>query len=218
MFKAFAIYLRLLVLPCNLCVEHTVLFPDSIFDVPTIISILIFVTLFFIMIKIRNSKYKLFSLGIAWFFINFLPVSNLVPANYIVAERYMYVPSLGFCLILAYALLLLVKPDKWRYLFLAVIISIYCGLAIFRNAEWRDEYTLWSKTVRQSPNSVIARNNLGTEYVKMGKYDKAISEYEKAFQIYPKFENAYFNLIMAYVGQATLNEADFLLLHGTGTL
>ncbi|MFO8057415.1 MAG: tetratricopeptide repeat protein [bacterium] len=39
--------------------------------------------------------------SLAWMFINLLPIMNFIPANFFFAERYLYIPSAGFCLIAA---------------------------------------------------------------------------------------------------------------------
>ena len=41
------------------------------------------------------------SFGLLWVFVNLLPVMNWVPANSVYADRYLYIPSIGFCLALA---------------------------------------------------------------------------------------------------------------------
>jgi len=57
-------------------------------------------------------------IGISLMVVTFLPASNLfLPVGFVVAERVLYLPSMGFCLLVAYGLWnLLCKVSGWRVL------------------------------------------------------------------------------------------------------
>ncbi|MCK4353475.1 tetratricopeptide repeat protein [candidate division WOR-3 bacterium] len=229
MLNAFGKYLSLLVIPYNLCAEYVIQMPHSIFEPKVIGSLLLLIILLFTMLKTYR-KAKFISFGLAWVFINLIPISNIIPTNYPVAERYMYIPSLGFCLILGW---LICKcrdrvPDcrQASYpcprttvphtivcgiptLILMTILIAYSILTIIRNNEWRNAYTLWSKTVIQSPNSAVVHNNLGTAYDGRGNPDKAIYEYKKAVEIDPNYKQAHYNLAASYADRGDYEEASY---------
>jgi tetratricopeptide (TPR) repeat protein len=104
-FVAIVDYLRLLFLPFNLHMEYgNKLF--SIFDPKAILSVSILSLLLFYVFKKRSSNSLAF-FSICWFFIALLPVSNIYPVGAYMAEHWLYLPSIGFFLLLAKGLLLL---------------------------------------------------------------------------------------------------------------
>ncbi len=169
----------------------------------------------------KNSGQKWFLLGIsASFFIwPFLPIANLLfPIGTIMAERLMYFPSIGLCLILAYILLHLrkLKPKK---VFLPIFFIILFGFLFFysvrsysRNLDWHNEKMLFVSAVKASPNSVLSRSNKGAMYLLEGKYEEAEKEILAAHQIYPFYPHAMNNLGLIYrhQGKYDLAEQQFL--------
>ena len=96
MAKVAAEYIKLLFFPVNLCVEHIVSVPETVKDPVVLISLFIVAAILVTGI-VTLKKNKLISFGIFWFFITLLPVSNiLVPVRNMMAERYLYIPSVGF--------------------------------------------------------------------------------------------------------------------------
>ena len=54
---------------------------------------------------------------------------------------------------------------------------------------------MYTDALMQNPNDEVIRTNLGFTYVQLGKYDKAITEYEKALQVNPEYTPALKNLM-----------------------
>ncbi len=95
--------------------------------------------------------------GCAWVLLALLPVLNVYHlGSNVFGERYLYIPSAGFCLILAWL------ASRHRALpvgiAVAVIASLYIAQDRARAADWTDDFTLFSKTVQQSPNSAVVQN------------------------------------------------------------
>jgi len=116
----------------------------------------------------RRNKTAFFAAGFA--FITFLPTSNLViPIGAIMAERFLYLPAIGFtiCLVLAlYFLCDRVHAGPRAPLLLGVLITVACGVRTWaRNADWRDNYTLFSAAVKTSPLSFKVYTGLGQALV-----------------------------------------------------
>jgi protein O-mannosyl-transferase len=101
-------------------------------------------------------KVAFFAAGFA--FVTLLPVSNLVvPIGTIMAERFLYLPAVGLLMVLTLALY-----SVARRTFMDPVVPFIIGLLIvsacvartwIRNADWRDDVTLWSAAVEASPNS-----------------------------------------------------------------
>ncbi len=207
--NAFLVYIRLLFLPVNLNAEHVLALSFSLFDLRVIVSLAsLILFLVFTFMAYRLSKTVAF--GMTWFFITLLPLLNLLfPVTpYFVAERYLYLPSVGFCLIAALTCKRFSNIDVPQYtlylskavafIILTGILYLYSGMAINRNFDWVSDYALWSKTVKQSPGSSRAHNNLGVAYAEKGMIPEALTEFKTALKYDPHYQIAYSNLGESY--------------------
>ncbi|MCH7768571.1 MAG: tetratricopeptide repeat protein [Nitrospinae bacterium] len=133
--------------------------------------------------------------GILWSGLALFPVSNIVPIGELGAERFLYFSSLGACVALAWVMTRGVKPlkeDSSRApiplagaLVLAVLV-LFSANTIKRNQDWSNNFILWDKTVRQSPLSFRAHNNLGSLLARKGRYAEAESLIKRALAIKEK--------------------------------
>lgn len=185
-------YLKLFFLPANLCADY-LMFPirTSLFDpyvLGALIVILIIIGAAFISFRTGN---RLLSFSILWFFITLLPVSNIVPIQIVIAERFLYLPSVGIFLGVAISLSKMSDGLKERsrlgktpVLFLFLIVSIFlASITVDRNHVWTDEHTFWTDVASKSPGNTRAWHNLGTIYQNQGRFPDAISHYKKALMM-----------------------------------
>lgn len=171
------------------------------------------------LLKIKGKQVLFF--GLAYFFVTISMFSNLVrPAVGIIAERFIYIPSLGFCIVLAYLLLKLFKiPIKGKefsvkknfiFLGLSSILIITSGMYVFsRNKDWKIEISLTSHDIKYLKNSAKANALLG-DYLLIKKHkekdpikqkylaNKAIYHYKQSTSIYSKNGSVYNNLGVLY--------------------
>lgn len=212
MSRVIVYYIKLLFLPINLCVDYIFPISRSIFEPSVLISIAVLVVVLITAFKI-NKHSKEISFSIFYFFLTLLPVSSIIPFGNIMAERFLYFPSLGFCMFLAVIIMKLMNVSHLRYLrkfvvlFLILILFGYSVRTMKRNTDWKDDLTLWSRTVETPFISPRAFSNLGIAYMGKGFYDEAISQFEKAVQMDPTFEIGYYNLGVAYTGKGQYEEA-----------
>lgn len=120
----------------------------------------------------KNNRLILFSLG--WLFIAWLPTSNIIPISTKMADRYIYLASPGFFLLLVNSLLFiydrahLFKPPLNKVLAnvqLFIFFLLFSGLVfltIQRNQVWKDSGTLWNDSLNKDFQNVIAHTNLGS--------------------------------------------------------
>jgi len=209
-------YMAMLLLPVNLNANYTVSIKKSLFEPKVLFSVSILILVFWIMIK-SYKRSKLITFCFAWFFITLLPVCNIIPITILPkADRYLYLPSIGFCLLFAFFLVKIASlniklPRKFFSLFsiliLVTTVTIYTVTCIKRNTIWRNSLSLWQDVIKKSPNNYHAHNNLGIAYAKEGLLNKAISEYKQAIRINPAFAYAHNNLGMAYAHQGKYSSA-----------
>lgn len=150
-------------------------------------------------------KIELFFL--LWFFITLLPVLlffRQIGLN-VFTERYLYLPGVGFCALVALTLNRL--PRRWVWTVTLVIAAVYLVLTVRRNTVWRDRYSFWTATAAASPDSSIARNNLGVQYYLRGEYDRAEDEYREAARLMADNPTPRSNLALAYSRRGLYHQA-----------
>lgn len=117
------------------------------------------------------------------------------------AERYTYLPSVGFAVALAIAGAAVPQENPaWRRSAIATALLIVVLLSVMtfeRIAIWRDDLTFWTDTVQKSPNAGAAHAALGYALFARGSVDRAITEYEVAIQLKPDHADSYLNLGVA---------------------
>ena len=115
----------------------------------------------------------------------------LVPTGTIMGERLAYLPSAGFCLLVA---LLWVRLEERKRTFAWAVLSLLLvALAtrtLVRNRDWRNNFTLFSTEVKAVPGNARAHSNLAAEYAKLGELDVARVEYQAALRILPEYPDA----------------------------
>ncbi len=227
MLKAFSRYIFLLFFPFNLNINHKIsegiyslvwgdinrnaILAKSIFDLDIIASIILLI----VILAIAFSSFKkqpLITFCIGWFFITLLPVSNIIPIKIIMAERYLYLPSVAFCILLSFFIFKLYKLNKKIAIALIILILLlYIPTIINRNKDWKDDLTLWSVAAKQNPQSAMLQFNLGNAYSRAGLKTKAIDSYKKAIDINPYLTKAYNNLAYLLIENNQLDLASVVL-------
>jgi protein O-mannosyl-transferase len=115
----------------------------------------------------------------------------LTPTGTILGERLSYLPSAGFCLLVALFWLELEKRNRGvAWYALAVVAVLFSARTILRNRDWRDNFTVFSSAVRVVPESAKARAGLAGEYLARDRLAEARREYKTSLAIYPDFVQA----------------------------
>jgi protein O-mannosyl-transferase len=115
----------------------------------------------------------------------------LTPTGTIMAERLAYLPSAGFCLLLALMWFQFAKRNSTAaWLLLGIILIAFSARTVVRNRDWRDNFTLFSSAVKAVPRSAKAHSNLAVSYYQAGQIDAAGREVHAALGIYPDIAEA----------------------------
>lgn len=110
-FAYFPKYLRLVFLPVHLSVDHNVEPVTGFENARAAIGLGLFAGCAGLALGLGR-KQRPAALACGWFFLNMLPVLNFVPGNAILAERYLYIPSLGAAMLIAVLLEKLGQASK----------------------------------------------------------------------------------------------------------
>jgi protein O-mannosyl-transferase len=156
------------------------------------------------------------SFGLAWFVLTLAPVLNVrwMPAG-VFAERYLYLPSVGFCWVLAWAFRRLWNAASghakvWQVALAstaAVLAALAVGRISTRNPDWKDDVQLYRRTLEVSPDAYVIRNNLGEVYWKQGRKQLAEQEWLAALRLDPDADYVLANLGLALSDEGRYAEA-----------
>ena len=127
----------------------------------------------------------------------------LMPIGTIMGERLAYLPSVGFCLLVALAWSVLERRRRaMAWGILTVLVLALAARAAVRNTDWKDNLALYSSAVRAVPNSAKMHADLGGEYMIRNQFDLARKEFEIALRINPDSPDtlASFGLLESWQG------------------
>ncbi len=206
--EAVFIYFRKLLLPFDLTPVYTTpSFPDTGL---LVVSMIFFVVLFVWMVTLFKNKKFSSLFGFAWFFANFVPISNVIPLPTKIADRYMYEAALGMFLIAAlWTADVYSHSDRKREL-AVVYASLFIVLAFLsyrQSLHWKNSFALWNYTIQLQPRSAVARNNLGVYYKDHSDIKRATHEFERALSADKKFVPALWNLGIIYLNKGNYDGA-----------
>ncbi len=206
----FGSYLRTLVLPNRLHFWHSFHPLDSLFSTAGLVSIATAVTF-------------LIALGIAWrrhrasFVALALLVLPLTPAFLVgalpgkpFAERYLYFPSIGFVLLVAFAIHRLADGRRTRsaaFLVLAATLAFYVMATVQRNRVWSDFYTLYVDSIAKSPDVPVPCDDLAHALFARGRAKEAIEHLDAQVKLDPQRADCQSSLGSALLLDGRVDEA-----------
>ena len=132
-----------------------------------------------------------------------LPVLNLKVFHYeyIIQDRYLYLPSIGFGYLIAMLLVRVSKARKQLATVLALVLIVAFGAGtIAQNRVWHDAVSLWRRAVYYSPNSWSTHYNLGLAYLNLKQSQAAVVELVEARRLNPREPMVLNNLALAHAG------------------
>lgn len=224
-------YIRLLVAPYPLLFYYgydyvPIVGWDSIW---TWVAILLLLPLgVFTLLKLKTKHVLIY--GLAYFFISISMFSNLVkPVVGIIAERFTYIPSLGFCIVLGWGLYRLVGLSKDQTVIapkqknlLRILAVVLVGGSFFyvvnRNSHWDTEVSLASHDIKYLGTSAKANALLGdfllsemqqesNPAIKKRIGERAAYFYNQSAKIFSEWDAIYHNLGVIYIQMAENEKA-----------
>lgn len=181
-------YLKLLIAPARLCAFYVTNVHTSIADTPVILSLAVLAMLIASLPYLFKHA-RIVSFGVWWFFLTLLPVSNIVPLRALMAERFLYLPSIGFCMIVALAIARFAvsgpgaQARARRFAAAAAALALvvsYSVRTIVRNEDWRDAETISASILKVTPLNPWAFASLGASYADQERHTEAIKPLLKA--------------------------------------
>ena len=169
-------YIAKAFVPFNINAFHVFHPTASIVDPRFILSILVILAFGSIAWWVRSDRGMLFLAG--FIPLSLLPVLNIsgIGEN-VFADRYLYIPSLGSCLLIP---LLVRKATRLKQLnfgsaaekiilcFAGAVCAVFAFLLYNTAPMWRDNRILYTETLKRSPESALIANNLSDYYYRAG--------------------------------------------------
>ncbi|HYL78105.1 MAG TPA: tetratricopeptide repeat protein [Bryobacteraceae bacterium] len=208
-----AFYLRKTLLPMKLTHLYALtaerLSPNGLPFLLSVAAILLLTVLVWIM---RRRFPALAAVSLAYA-ITLSPVSGLFHnGRQIAADRYSYLPCLGWAL-LAGAALLYARPWDWRgpartMIFAAagLVVAVLAVLTWRQIGFWRDSDTLWTRSI-EVDSSYLTQKNMGDLLAQEGDYLLAIDHLREATLLKPDYAPAHLNLGGALLSVGRPDEA-----------
>jgi Tfp pilus assembly protein PilF len=211
-FSLFARYLGKLLLPIGLNIHYTISPAESCFDPPVLVGLLVTAAFAAALLYAWRASPVAF-VSLAFIVVPLLPTLYIPGIGGVpFAERYLYLPSLGFAMLLALAVVGIAQRSRHGPTAVlctgALLCALYAAASVARNRVWQDDYHLWSDAVSKSPGSDIAHNNLGRAYFEMGRMDDAIERYRVALELNADHAETHNNLGAAFATTGRLEAAE----------
>jgi hypothetical protein len=181
------VYLRLLVVPWPLNSYYT---PDQVAMTATsLVAACALLGLCVLLSRRRHGRVGL--LALSWILGFLLPVSGVVAiAGAAAAERFLYVPSIGVCLLVGYLVEAAVSGGSRTarmvtVLACAVVLSVAAAASLKRSLTWQDPRSLFESMIETSPKAWVAHLGLANELVSSGHYDEAERHFVEVLRLHP---------------------------------
>jgi tetratricopeptide (TPR) repeat protein len=208
-------YIGKLLWPVDLSAFYVFRRSVSLFD-PRVLAGLGALTILGLIFVILWRRARIMAFAILWMMVTLAPVLNArwMAAN-VFTERYLYLPSVGFCWLVAWGWLRFYEeaeqvPALRRKALvgaLVVVAALYAVRVVTRNRHWADDVTLYARTLQSSPDAYHIRNNLGTVLWKQGRIEDAEREWLAALELSPRNAIVLNNLGLVRSHQKRFEEA-----------
>lgn len=189
-------WLRLLLWPQSLAADYAPdrIAPATAWGSDQTVGLLILVLVVVLAWRVRKRN-PVFTFGVAWTAIGLFPVSNvLIPTSIALAERTLFLPSIGA--MIAVGAVLAALPEaigKRRRLVVSstaamvALVVMLGGLRSWsRSQVWRNNYSLWGQTLIDAPDSYHAWAAFGLLVNDIGHREAAIRSLEKSVSIWDR--------------------------------
>lgn len=202
--KVFVLYLSKIILPLDLAPEYHISFSEELLQPVSLFGGVILVATIYACLTLRTKR-PLISFGIISFLAFYIPISNVIPISYMMADRYMYLCLPGIALLTA-DILHSFSHRLFKMIVMILLLS-FSTLTIIQNSYWKDEHTLWRHAVKVNPDSTWVQETAALSYLLADDFQSAALHAEKALELNRFNTRAYLTLAKAQDRLGNLGEA-----------
>ena len=206
---SYVTYLVQMVWPENLAIYYPYRFDTPGWQFAVAGALLVLITLSAIL---TARRFPYFLTGWLWYVGLLLPVIGFVQVGgQAHADRYTYLPQIGFSLAVIWSIRDLTAAWHWRRP-IRVMASLGVMMALMAGAwrqvsYWQNDETLWKHTIACTAENFTAHDNLGYVLAAQGRTAEAIEHYQEALKINPDCAKTYNNLGTAFLNLGQLDKA-----------
>jgi len=213
--------LGLLFCPSSLCCDWTmgsIPLINSVSDprnLLTLFTIAAILHLVFATLKTGNPLSRQLVMAIAWLVLPFIPAANLFfPVGFVVAERILYLPSMGFSLIVSLGFHRLhnqcnnVRVRNILWAAAGLLLLTHSLKTISRNADWRNEESIFLSGLKVNSRNAKLYNNVGHALESQKRFSEALVLFKEAAKVQPDDIGAHINIGRALNSLARYDEAE----------
>ncbi|XP_065896491.1 protein O-mannosyl-transferase TMTC1-like isoform X2 [Dysidea avara] len=211
----------LLIAPVSLCYDWqmgSIPLVESPYDIRNIATITLFLTLLVITWLLVYGKLpvhtsRVVTTAIIFLIIPYLPASNLfVRVGFVVAERILYMPSIGYCILVVQGCVTICERSHWSnskrsgqrswpsYILMGVVLLL-ATKTINRNTVWYSRETLFRSGLDTIPHNAKIHYNYANYLKDSDQTSKAIEHYKKAVMLAPEHASSHNNLATLLEGK-----------------
>ncbi|XP_077373352.1 protein O-mannosyl-transferase TMTC3 [Festucalex cinctus] len=208
----------LLLNPSELCCDWTmgtIPLVESALDQRNLATLLFYALLGLLAyhsITCSRSSAKTVVMALSLIVLPFIPASNLFfPVGFVIAERVLYVPSMGFCMLVAHGFKVVSHKGylkKMSWLIIGVLLTTHAVKTFNRNWDWESEYTLFMSALKVNKNNAKLWNNVGHALENQNDYARALQFFLQATSVQPDDIGAHMNVGRTYKNLNKSKEAE----------
>ena len=161
-------------------------------------------------------RHRVLFFGLMWFVIALLPVSHIIPFPLLMADRFLYIPSVGLFLAMAVSADEMLRRSKGGKVLLGVLSGVillsFASLSWNRVPVFKSDIALWKDSLQKNSNNTHSMMNLGLAYWKQGDDQKALEKLAQAIEIEPKNFKAARVSAVIHEGREEYSEAQKIYL------
>jgi tetratricopeptide (TPR) repeat protein len=154
--------------------------------------------------------------ALAFMIVFIVPVLNLKAFRQeesLLHDRYLYLPSIGFCILVAMGLDWISARFAERrgqvFAGAAVLLgAILLGLTFYQNFSWQGEIAMTENAMKTAPRWPFLQNYIGAYYAEQRRFPEAERAYAAAIEIDGKYYDSHSNLGDVYREQGKLSDAE----------
>jgi tetratricopeptide (TPR) repeat protein len=214
-FRIFFEYVRLAVFPLRQSMDYSYnQVPVSTWGQGPVLAGIVFASVAvagMIALAARRST-LLFAAG--WCAVTYALIANMVVLiGTVVAERLLYLPSVGFCMLAGAGLasVRFARPRALAFGLPAVVLLLLGGLAAGRVNDWRSEFDVLRHDVKSAPRSARILSAYGKELYQRGDVPGAVAWFDSALSVAPHYGEPY--LWKAFAATAAGRRGEALQLY-----
>ncbi|XP_050774137.1 protein O-mannosyl-transferase TMTC1 isoform X3 [Gopherus flavomarginatus] len=197
----------LLLAPITLCYDWqvgSIPLIESIWDVRNLATVLLVVVMILLSLHcitaFKKLEHREVLVGLLFLVFPFIPASNLFfRVGFVVAERVLYMPSMGYCILFVHGLKKLCAwLNRWGATALSLsallLLLLFSWKTVKQNEIWLSRESLFSSGVQTLPHNAKVHYNYANFLKDQGRNSEAIYHYKTALKLYPRHASALNNL------------------------